>query len=356
MSPIRALELLAGILVIGFVLWDAFETIVLPRTVQRRFRLTRVVVLSTWTLWRAAPTPSSSREGYLSFFGPLVLLFLVFVWAVGLILGFALLLYALHSIGSFGSSVYFSGSTFFTLGLGDVVPKPNGARAVVLLEAGTGFGFLAMVISYLPIYYQAFSRREIAISLLDARAGSPPTALELMRRNGRDVTADTLVKWEAWTAELLESHLSYPILAFFRSQHDKQSWLSSLTVILDTCSLAMTGIEGMHDGQARFTFAIARHALVDLTQIFYGAPQPPQPDRLDHATFEQLSSSLTALGMPLTLDPEAAEANLRTLRNAYEPFAFALSRRLLLSLPPWIPDANHQDDWQVSPWDSLPSF
>ncbi len=356
MSPIRYLELLAGIILIGFVLWDAFETIVLPRTVQRRFRLTRIVVLFSWSVWRVVPVPASKREGYLSFFGPLVLLFLVIVWAAGLILGFALVFYAVHSIGSFGSSVYFSGSTFFTLGLGDVAPKANGWRAVVLLEAGTGFGFLAMVISYLPIYYQAFSRREIAISLLDARAGSPPTALELMRRNGSDVTADTLLKWENWTAELLESHLSYPILAFFRSQHDKQSWLSSLTVILDTCSLAMTGIQGMHDGQARFTFAIARHALVDLTQIFYGAPQRPEPDRLDHPTFQRLADALDALEMPFALDAEAAEANLKTLRNAYEPLAFALSRRLLLSLPPWIPDENHQDDWQVSPWDSLPSF
>jgi hypothetical protein len=354
MSPIRDLELLAGVPLVALILWDAFETIVLPRTVRRRYRLTRVVVLGSWMLWRSAPLPSSTREGYLSFFGPLVLLFLVFVWAIGLVFGFALVLHGLRSTGSLGSSVYFSGSTFFTLGLGDVVPKANASRAVVLLEAGMGFGFLAMVISYLPIYYQAFSRREIAISLLDARAGSPPTALELLRRNGRQVTAQTLVQWEAWTAELLESHLSYPILAFFRSQHDKQSWLSALTVILDTCALAMTGIEAMPEGQARFTFAIARHALVDLTQIFYGEPQQPQPDRLDHVTFERLSDSLAALGMQLSQDAKTAESSLKRLRTAYEPFAFALSKRLLLNLPPWIPDADQEDDWQVSPWDKMP--
>ena len=90
MSPIRYLELLAGIILIGFVLWDAFETIVLPRTVQRRFRLTRIVVLFSWSVWRALPVPASAREGYLSFFGPLVLLFLMIIWAAGLILGFAL--------------------------------------------------------------------------------------------------------------------------------------------------------------------------------------------------------------------------------------------------------------------------
>ena len=356
MSPIRDTELLAGLIVIAFVLWDAFETVVLPRTVRRRFRLTRFVVLLSWATWRFVPVPSSSRESYLSFFGPLVLLFLVLVWAGGLILGFGLVLYGLHSIDKLGSSIYFSGTTFFTLGLGDIAPKPNGSRVVVLLESGTGLAFLAMVIGYVPIFYQAFSRREIAISLLDARAGSPPTALELMRRNGTGDTSEILTQWERWTAELLESHLSYPILAFFRSQHDKQSWLSALTMILDTCALAMVGIEGMRDGQARFTFAIARHALVDLTQIFYSSPQPPLPDRLDEAAFTQLLDSLTALGMPLVPDAASAEATLRTLRSAYEPFAFALSRRLLLSLPPWIPDAGHQDDWQTSPWDSLPPF
>ncbi len=354
LSPIHDLELIAGVSLIAAILWDAFETIVLPRTVRHRFQLTRVVVLGAWGLWRSAPLPSSSREGYLSFFGPLVLLFLIFVWAIGLTIGFALVLYGVESTGSFGASVYFSGSTFFTLGLGDVVPEANASRGIVLVEAGTGFGFLAMVISYLPIYYQAFSRRELAISLLDARAGSPPTAIELIRRNGAQLTTETLVQWEKWTAELLESHLSYPILAFFRSQHDRQSWLSALTVVLDTSALMMTGIQGMPEGQARFTFAIARHALVDLTQIFYGAPEPPQPDRLDHAGFERLSASLEGLGLRFADGAEAAEWRLQGLRAAYEPFAYALSKRLLLNLPPWVPNPGQEDDWQVSPWDRMP--
>ena len=353
MSSIRDLELIAGLALIALVLWDAFETIVLPRTVRRRYRLTRFVVLGGWLSWRALPVPGAAREGYLSFFGPLVLLFLILIWAAGLILGFALLLFGLHATHSFGSAFYLSGSTFFTLGLGDVVPKANGSRAIVLIEAGTGLGFLAMVISYLPIFYQSFSRREIAISLLDARAGSPPTAIELVRRNGPEITLETLVLWEKWTAELLESHLSYPILAFFRSQHDRQSWLSALTVVLDTSALVMTGLDRMPEGQARFTFAIARHALVDLTQLFYGEPITPAPDRLDHATFEQLCESLRSIGLEFSLPAEEAEDRLRSLRAAYEPFAFSLSRRFVLHLPPWIP-GGEEDDWQASPWDHMP--
>jgi Ion channel len=353
MSLAQSLELLAGIVLVFVPLWDAFETVVLPRTVRRRYRLTRFIVLGAWAVWRSVLFQASARrESVLAFFGPSVLIFLILIWAASMILGFGLIFLALESTSRLGTAIYFSGSNFFTLGLGDVVPKANASRGLVLAEAGTGFAFLAMVIGYLPIYYQSFSRREIAISLLDARAGSPPTALGLIRRNGGRVTEQLLSEWEQWTAELLESHLSYPILAMFRSQHDKQSWLAALTVILDTAALAMTGIKGISPDQARFTYAIARHALVDLTQIFYSQPQPPSPDRLDHERFQLLADSLGALGLPLTNGADA-EAQLAVLRGGYEPFANALGQRFLLALPPWIPDAGQTDDWQISPWDGM---
>src|SRR5439155_22732943 len=158
----------------------------------------------------------------------------------------------------------------------DVVPVSWPARAVTALEAAVGFGFLAIVIGYLPVIYQSFSRREVVISMLDARAGSPPTAAELLRRHAADHTLDALDAllrdWEHWSAELLESHLSYPVLAYFRSQHDNQSWLGALTTVLDTCALVMVGIDGVSVWQARLTFAIARHAVVDIAQIFRTAP------------------------------------------------------------------------------------
>src|SRR5205823_221885 len=145
---------------------------------------------------------------------------------------------------SFGTDFYFSGSTFFTLGMGDVAPQSNVARALAVIEAGTGFGFLALVIGYIPVLYQSFSRREVSISLLDARAGTPPTGVELLRRHDGDMEEFTriLIEWEKWSAELLESHMSYPVLAYFRSQHDNQSWLASLTAVLDACALCMVGI------------------------------------------------------------------------------------------------------------------
>ncbi len=148
----------------------------------------------------------------------------------------------------FWTDLYLSGTTFFTLGLGDVVPRSHLARFLVVAEGGFGFGFLAVIIGYLPFIYSAFGQREVNISLLDSRAGTPPTAGELLRRHaypgGQDSLRALFKDWELWCAELMESHLSYPVLAYFRSQHDNQSWIASLTAILDACSLTITGIEG----------------------------------------------------------------------------------------------------------------
>lgn len=358
------LELIAGALLVLTTLWDAFETVVLPRTVQRRFRLTRLIVRASWLPWSTLarlPVGSSRRDWLLALYGPLLLFLLLAVWAAGLVFGFGLILYGLgpehftatRSTPGLGAAIYLSGSTLFTLGLGDVTPASPATRAITIIEAGTGFGFLAMVISYLPIFYQAFSRREVAISLLDARAGSPPTAVELIRRNRDRVADQILAEWEGWAAELLESHLSYPVLAFFRSQHEKQSWLAALTVILDTSALIMTGIEGMPDRQARFTFAMGRHALVDLTQVFFTHPIVPVPERLTKDSFVVLKSWIEASGFPFQR-LENAEASLAGLRAGYEPFANALALRLMMDLPPWIPDEDAEDDWQSSPWDNLP--
>ncbi|MHB8503837.1 MAG: potassium channel family protein, partial [Candidatus Acidiferrales bacterium] len=272
----------AGVAIFLVVLWDAFEAIILPRRVTRKFRLARLFYKSTWKVWKFATTliPSrKSREALLGFYGPLSLLVLVGVWAVGLVLGFALMQYGAGSAvvmtggePSFLTDIYLSGTTFFTLGLGDVIPRSGLARALVVTEAGFGFGFLAAVIGYLPFIYGSFSKREVDISLLDSRAGTPPTAGELLRRHsyphGQDALRELLKDWEHWSAELMESHLSYPVLAYFRSQHDNQSWVASLAAILDTSALVMVGIEGACEKQAELTFAIARHAVADLSQVF----------------------------------------------------------------------------------------
>lgn len=355
----------AGVAIFLIVLWDAFEAIILPRRVTRKFRLARLFYKTTWHIWKFVMclVPSrKKREALLGFYGPLSLLVLVAVWAVGLVLGFGLMQYGAGSAINasvsgnephFFTDLYLSGTTFFTLGLGDVIPRSGLARGLVVLEAGFGFGFLAAVIGYLPFIYGSFSKREVDISLLDSRAGTPPTAGELLRRHsystGQEALGELLANWELWSAELMESHLSYPVLAYFRSQHDNQSWIASLTAILDTCALVMVGIEGACEKQAELTFAIARHAVADLSQVFGTAPKALPHDRLPAQDLRHIRDILAQHGMKLR-DGEEAERRLGELRRMYEPYVYALGNYLNQSLPPWIPAKKGKDNWQTTAW------
>ncbi|MDX6694686.1 MAG: hypothetical protein QOF02_2289 [Blastocatellia bacterium] len=368
MSIISGMIAIIGCAVIVIILWDAFEAIVLPRRVTRRIRLMPLVLFGSWTLLSKAARrmrPGKRRERYLGFFGPLSLLLLLCVWGIGLVLGFALIHWAIGSrmtptmnVSRFLTDVYFSGTTFFTLGLGDMIPHTRLARAVTVIEAGMGFGFLAIVIGYLPVIYQSFSRREINISLLDARAGSPPSAVELLIRHGRDQSMTQLIEllrdWERWAAELLESHLSYPVLAFFRSQHENQSWLAGLTTILDVSTLLIVGIKGVPAGQAKLTFAMARHALVDLAQNFNTPPVAPELERLTPADLALLRHNLAAAGLPLR-EGQEAERKLMELRRMYEPYVNAIGSYMFMRLPDWIPPSEVIDNWQTSAWERNPN-
>jgi hypothetical protein len=358
---LQAVAVAFGLSVIVVVLWDAFEAIVLPRRVTRRLRLTSVFYRLTWTpvagIARRLP-PGKKRDRYLAFYGPLSLILLLLVWAFGLVLAFALLQWSAGSrlnvperSADFATYLYMSGVTLFTLGYGDVYPLEALGRVLAVVEAGTGFGFLAIVIGYLPVLYQSFSRREVSISMLDARAGTPPTAAEMLRRHaeaGRlDKLGELLQDWERWAADLLESHLSYPVLCYYRSQHDNQSWLASLVCVLDTCALVMVGIDGAHEWQARLTFAMARHALVDISQIFNTRPVAFDQERMNDEDLAQLRTALARWGLSLRAGSDADD-RLRSLRRLYEPYANGLACHLLIPPPPWLPAAAHADNWQTS--------
>jgi len=363
------LTIIVSVLFIFTILQDGFETVVLPRRVTRRFRLSRLFYMTTWVLWSSVARKMRSgnrRDLYLSYFGPLSLLLLLVFWAAVLVLAFALLQWGLTSAlqapekhATFGTYLYMSGTTFVTLGFGDVIPLFGMGRFLAVAEAGIGFLFLALIVGYVPIIYQAFSRREVEISLLDARAGSPPSATELLRRHYRNQQVEELVRylceWERWCAELLESHLSYPVLTYYRSQHERQSWLAALTTILDTSSLFIVGFEGITAPTVRFTFAIARHAAVDLAQVYGIPPLNPKRNRLSPADFEQMRAALSEVGLQLRLGADA-EQRLREIRRMYEPFINALADHLLLNLPPWIIASRTVDDWQTSAWDHLAAW
>jgi len=366
----RIVALIVGLVFCASTLLDAFQTIILPRRPVGRFRVTKLFYIVTWRPWAALARGSRNpkvREQLYSNYGPASLLLLLAIWALLLVTGYACLFFALdtpftdpllgHShLAHFRTDFYVSGTTLFTLGLGDVVPHALAPRALIVAESANGLGLIALVIGYVPVLYGAFSHREVSVALLDARAGSPPTAAELIRRHsfdgGQNTLAELLDEWERWAAEILESHVSYPILCYYRSQHDNQSWLSALTCILDTCALLISVVPGTASRQAQLTFAIGRHALVDLCHVFKlekieaawrasGGPHRLPADHFEHVCDLMLQADLRLCG-----DPEAP-ARLHALRALYEPSAQALADYLAMPLPAWYPQPYAKDQWKT---------
>jgi hypothetical protein len=365
---LRVFVAILGLVILFLTLWESFETIILPRRVTRPLRLVRIFYRVTWGSWAAVNRllhNKKLRDAQLSYYGPLSLLGLFATWAAVLVTAFAMLHWAagsaINSPGetpSFRTDLYFSGTTFFTLGLGDITPRTSMERFITVIEGGTGFGFLGLMISYLPTLYGAFSQRELNISLLDARAGSPPTAAELLRRHSHFASSEVLTPylrdWETWAAQLMESHLSYPVLCYFRSQHDNQSWLAAFTAVLDVCALLIAYGEGTAKWQSQLTFAIARHAVVDLAEVLRVPASAITKDRLPPEEVAQVRNLLVECRAASRCG-EAGDAKLIKLREMYEPYLVGLSARLLMPLPSWGVGATFVENWKRSAWGRIAS-
>ncbi len=338
---------------LAVVFFDVFEVMLLPRRVRRRLRLVRIFFRSTWGIWSNVAlrfSPGNGRETTLSFYGPLSMVLLIVFWVSALIIGFGCLQWALEQSTPLARQLYLSGTTFFTLGYGDVTPQTPATKVVAICEAATGFGFIAVVIGYLPVLYQLFSRRETHVIQLDARAGSPPSAITLLTRHAEGQGIENLYQllgsWEAWASEMVESHLSYPMLSYYRSQHDNQSWLAAMCAILDSCALMLVGLRDIHTFPAKMAFATSRLALIELARVFDIQPRPDTAARRPAFDFKAVSDELGKAG--LFFSDDEAEKKLTAFRATYEPFLVGLSEYLLLPLPGWLP-IDSLDNWQNSP-------
>lgn len=349
---------LAALLLLWFVLQDSFEVMLLPRRVYRRVRLARLFFRTTWAVWVRLShlLPESERRiRFLGVFGPLSMVVLFALWATMLVIGFGLIDWDLQGHGSAHSSlpeqIYLSGVTFFTLGYGDVVPHAAITRGASVIEAGTGLGFIAVVIGYLPILYQVFAKREAHVIQLDARAGSPPSAVTMLSLHaGPDSLGkldELLREWEVWGAELLESHLSYPMLVYYRSQRDNQSWLAALAAVMDTCTLILVGVEDLPPLQARMTFTMTRQVIVEVARAISVNPSRfTGGNRLPHEDYLEMERRFAEVGLVWNGGPDAEET-LHALRATYEPLLDGLAARLILPLPAWLAPEGSADHWQT---------
>jgi hypothetical protein len=339
----RILAAFLGVILIALMLSEFFVTFLLPRRVRRDPRIARGLLRGLWKPWRAFARrlSPSSADTVLGFFGPLALLSQLLVWTIGLIIGFALLEWATVGRG-FGHGLLVSSGLFLSA---EGASGSTAVHVIALVEAAIAIGVLFSVIGYLPAVYGAFSRREIAVSQLATRAGSPPAAGVVLHRVGHrerwlELERD-LRDWEAWAAELMETHLSYPILGWYRSQHVRQNWLAALTAMTDVAAF-VTAVES--DGEveaAELTYAIGQHALSDLAIQYRITPE--SVDRLPDKQFEKLYGLVeSALSNPVACDQ--AKERLRELRQAYEPKAEGISRLLALDLPLWLPPHAEEQD------------
>jgi len=363
----HAVATVFGVVLLVVIAWDAFETMLLPRRVSRRLRISSTFLEGLWLGWSfvGRRLPRGRAESYLSLYALLGLLMLFAIWVSAVTVGYSLIDLGLGrafttttGVSGFVADLYVSGTTIFTLGLGDVLPITGWSRFVTVIEGGTGLIFLALVNSYLPVLYQSFSRRELQIALLDEWARTPPTGVELLRRTARSGSLDDLGEffreWEHWAADILESHVSFPILGYFRSQHDNQSWLAAMTAVLDAAALCMVGVAGVPLTPARRAFAMNRHAAVDLSQVLGSRPllEDWASDRADGwsgVTLKDLQSLLGDAGIGI----EPHEEHFSKLRRAYEPYLAALSVHLMMPMPPLLPTKEASDNWRTSQWEVI---
>ncbi len=173
----RGLLLAVGIAIVAAVAYDLLLSVVVPRPAPGSWRISNLVLRFSWPVWRAIGFRRSAdrREGMLGSFAPLVIIGLLIVWVAALAAGYGVMLWALREQirpqpATPGAAFYLSAVSLLTIGYGDIVPVGTGARSVVVAEAGTGLGTVALVISMLFSLFASFQRREIQVVTLDAAA------------------------------------------------------------------------------------------------------------------------------------------------------------------------------------------
>ncbi|HYT14549.1 MAG TPA: potassium channel family protein [Candidatus Nitrosopolaris sp.] len=351
MTPAGWVELVVGLVIIFATFYDLFRSIVLPRPSVNRFLLVRLLFIGFWTLWRWVGRRiqgAARREAWLATFGPSAVLAMFATWALAFMLGYALILDGLRTqirpeLDSFGESLYFSATTIVPLSYGDFVPIGLGARLAIIFESATGVGIAALVITLLFSLYASFQAREEMVVQLDAVAGAPPSGLQLLEtvaeRGLRSELIDTFDEWRAWSAAVLESHLAYPVLLYFRSSHDNEAWLNSFGAVMDAAALMISTVDEDEEGPARLMFTVGNHLVEDLAWYFrYGASSTDP--LVDREEFNEAVARLKAAGYQCH-PAEAAWQYFTKVRGKYASRLSLMSQRLAITPAHWIGDRSY---------------
>jgi Ion channel len=313
MDPVSVVALIFGLLLLALTLWDVFQTVVVPRPTPGRFRIARYAVRGSWDVLRvlARRRSSATRDQLFGLFGPFSAVLLLVVWIVTLVFAYGLILFAVRDQmepvpTNFATTVYFAATSLLTLGFGEIVAVGGVARFVVLLAAATGLGVVALVVTFLFSIYGSYQTRELEVIRLQATAGAPPSAVKLLEAFATLQFKERLpaffVVWQRWAAEVLDSHVAYPVLTYFRSSHDNLSWISALGTVLDAATLVLTTIRDVPRGDAELLRRIGSHLVEDISNLGFHSGKPAL---LSREAFELAYARLQAVGYDLEPIAEA---------------------------------------------------
>jgi hypothetical protein len=334
---------LGAALVIRTVL-SAIRTFVLPRS--SRDLVTRVVFTALRqafqvALWRARSYEAVDRA--MALYAPIALLTLPLAWLFMVLLGYAAMFWAV-GVDDLGGALSESGSSLVTLGF---VPASGLTQtALSISEAAIGLILIALLIAYLPTMYTAFSRREAAVNLLEVRAGTPPSAIEMIERyhriHGLDRLGELWTSWEVWFADVEETHTSLAALVFFRSPQADHSWITAAGAVLDAASLVNSTVDVPHDPRADLCIRagyVAFRRIADFFSVPYDAdPRPTDPISIYRAEFDEAVAHLGAGGVPIRDDREQAWRDFAGWRVNYDTVLLALAELTLSPYAPWSSD------------------